>query len=186
MTGRQEGYEGSHQHHLHCGGTTGVTDGPGCLTGPPLPQFPCSHWACSPYLLLRTRGRPLLASSPPHCGTGGGPPRPKTGGAGERTAAPPYGAKGPGRRREPQGPCRAGLSRALPRQAKPSFPERSRAFPSEVESCRAKPSLAERNRALTRTLPSQTERCRAEPELCRAGLRPSRALPELRREQPSR
>lgn len=37
----------------------------------PCLSFPVQRWACSPYLLLRARGRPPLTSSPPHHGSGG-------------------------------------------------------------------------------------------------------------------
>lgn len=89
----------------------------------PCLSFPVHRWACSPYLLLCTRDRPPLASSPPHHGTGGAAPR------GQRAAGRARERRhrvmerkvrgGPGNRWG-----RAGLGRA--RQAKPSFPEQSR------------------------------------------------------------
>lgn len=166
MAGRQEGYEGSHWHHLHCGDTTAVTDVPGGLTGSPLPQFPHPALGLQPLPAAPHTGPAaarLLPATPRdwRCRD----PGPKTGGAGERTAAPPHGAEGPGRHRETLGPAGRGLP----------LDKLSRAFPSEAElsraeSCRAKPSLVERSRVLPRK-PSLVERNRALPQLYRA--RPS-------------
>lgn len=147
--GRQDGYERSHWHHVHCGGTTGVSDMPGGLTGPPLPQFPRPSLALQPLPAAPHTGPAaarLLPAAPRDWGYRD--PGPKTGGAGERTAAPPHGAQGPGRPREPLGP-----RLAEPRRVRPCSAKRSRAFPSNAESCRPKSSLADRSRVL----PSETE-----------------------------
>lgn len=167
MAGRQEGYEGSHRHHLHCGGTTGVTDVPGCLTGPPLPQFPCSALGLQP-----------LPAAPQHgAGRRSPPPRRTTG----LEVLRPEAKDLRGGRENSSAASWSKRSGAAPGStgAPPGRVEPSPAPTSEAECYRAKPSP-------TRTLPSQTERCRAEPELCRGGLRASRALPELWREPPSR